>query len=206
MHAEQFDGHGLFSFGDITTFKNGFWTVYSPWSSKNVINCNGSKILCKYGLISHTCKTILVGVAFLVSEILLPSKMAKFPFWTMGYSPWSSKNSMDWNWLKQFMQVGIDITYMQNNFGRCGLFSFGDIATFINCKISLSVHGHQKIQLIGIGSKNSCNYKLMSSARTPILVSMTSLVSEILLPSRTSMVIKKFNRSELAQIIQAIIN
>ena len=122
--------------------------------------------------------------------------MAKFPFWTMGYSPWSSKNVIDRNWLKQFMQEGIDITYMQNNFGGCGLFGFRDIATFKNGQISLSdhgliVHGHQKIQLIGIGSKNSCNYKLMSSARTPILVSMTSLVSEILLPSRTSMVIKK---------------
>ena len=70
-----------------------------------------------------------MGVAFLVSEILLPSKMAKFPFWTMGYSPWSSKYVFDCNGLKKFMQVGIDITYMQNDFGGCGLFSFGDIAT-----------------------------------------------------------------------------
>ena len=34
---------------------------------------------------------ILVGVAFLVSEILLPSKTAKFSFLTMDYSPWLSK-------------------------------------------------------------------------------------------------------------------
>ena len=27
----------------------------------------------------------------------------------MDYSPWSSKNLMDYNWLKKFMQVGIDI-------------------------------------------------------------------------------------------------
>ena len=45
------------------------------------------------------------------------------------------------------MQIGIDITYMQNNFGGCGLFGFGDIATFKNGQISLldHGHGHQKI-------------------------------------------------------------
>ena len=33
----------------------------------------------------------LMGVAILVSEILLLSKTVKFPFPTMDYSPWSSK-------------------------------------------------------------------------------------------------------------------
>ena len=51
---------------------------------------------------------ILVGVTFSVSEILLPSKMTNFPFLTMDYSPWSSKNLIDRNWLKKFMHVGID--------------------------------------------------------------------------------------------------
>ena len=60
--------------------------------------------------------------------------MAKFPFWGMNYSPWSSKNIMDQNWLKKFMQVGIDVTCMQTNFGGSGLFGFGDIATFKNGK------------------------------------------------------------------------
>ena len=55
---------------------------------------------------------ILVGVTFLVSEILLPSKTANFPFPTMDYSPWSSKNLIAWNRLKKFMQVHIDVTYM----------------------------------------------------------------------------------------------
>ena len=41
---------------------------------------------------SHACKPILVGVASSVSEILLLSKTAKFPFLPMDYSPWSSKN------------------------------------------------------------------------------------------------------------------
>ena len=52
---------------------------------------------------------ILVGVVSLVSEILQPSKTAKFPFPTMDYSPWSSKNLIDRNWLKKFIQVGIDV-------------------------------------------------------------------------------------------------
>ena len=34
---------------------------------------------------------ILVGVGFPVSEILIPPKLAKFPFPTMDYSPWVSK-------------------------------------------------------------------------------------------------------------------
>ena len=76
-----------------------------------------------------------------VSEILLLSKTAKFPFLTMDYSPWSSKNSIDRNRLKKFMQVGIDVKCMHTNFGGCGFFGFGDIATFKNGQISLSDHG-----------------------------------------------------------------
>ena len=57
----------------------------------------------------NACTPILVGVAIPVLEILLPSKMANFPFRTMGFSPWSSKNSIDWNRLKKFMQVGMDV-------------------------------------------------------------------------------------------------
>ena len=41
--------------------------------------------------------------------------MAKFPFWGVDYSPWSSKNSIDWNRLKKFMQVGIDVKCMHTN-------------------------------------------------------------------------------------------
>ena len=71
----------------------------------------------------------------------LLSKTAKFPFRPMDYSPWSSKNLIDRNWLKKFMQVGIDVTFMYTNFGGCGLFGFGDTATFKNGQISLSTHG-----------------------------------------------------------------
>ena len=90
---------------------------------------------------SHACTPILVGVAFLVSEILLLSKMAKFPFLSMDYSPWSSKNLTYQNRLKKFMQVGIDVKCMHTNFGGRDLSGFGDIATFKNGQISLSEHG-----------------------------------------------------------------
>ena len=84
---------------------------------------------------------ILVGVVSPLSEILLLSKMAKFPFLTMDYSPWSSKNLIDRNWLKKFIQIWIDVKCIHTNFGGCGLSTFGDIATFKNGQISLSGHG-----------------------------------------------------------------
>ena len=91
---------------------------------------------------SSACTPFLVGVTFSVSEIWLPFKAAKFPFWGMDYySPWSSKNLINWNWLKKFMQVGIDVKCMHIIFGGCDFFGFGDIATFKNGKISLLVHG-----------------------------------------------------------------
>ena len=68
-------------------------------------------------------------------------KMAKFPFPTMDYSPWSSKKLIIWNRLKKFMQVGVHVTCMQINFDGCGHSGFGDIATFKNGQISLSDHG-----------------------------------------------------------------
>ena len=90
---------------------------------------------------SHACTPILVGVAFPISEILLLSKTAKFPFPTMDYSPWSSKNLIDRNQLKKFMQVGVNVTCKHTNFGGCSFFNFGDITTFKNGQISLSDHG-----------------------------------------------------------------
>ena len=89
----------------------------------------------------YACAPILVGVTSLVSEISLLSKTAKFPFRTMDYSPWSSKNLIDRNRLKKFMQVGIDVTYMYTDFGGHDLSGFGDIATLKNGQISLSDHG-----------------------------------------------------------------
>ena len=91
---------------------------------------------------SHACVPILVGVTSPVSEILLLSKTAKFPFRTMGYSPWSSKNLIDWNRLKKFMQIGMDVTCMFTNFGGRDLFGFGDIATLKNAKFPFWTMGY----------------------------------------------------------------
>ena len=90
---------------------------------------------------SHACTLIMVGGASPVLEILLLPKTANFPFRPMGYSPWSSKNLIDRNRLKKFMQIGIDVTCMYTHFGGCGLFGFGDTATFKNGQFSLSDHG-----------------------------------------------------------------
>ena len=89
----------------------------------------------------YACVPILVGVTSPVSEILLPPKTANFPFLTMDYSPWSSKNLIDRNQLKKFMHVGTDVTCMYIDFGGRGLYSFGDTATFKNGHFSLSDHG-----------------------------------------------------------------
>ena len=89
----------------------------------------------------NACTPILVGMSIPVSEILILSKTAKFPFLTMDYSPWSSKNLIDQNWLQKIVQVGIDVTCMHTNFGERGLPSFGDTDTLKNGKISLSDHG-----------------------------------------------------------------
>ena len=89
----------------------------------------------------NVCTLILVGVTSSVLEILLLSKTAKFPFPTMDYSPWSSKNLIDRNQLKKFIKIGIDAKFMYTNFGGRDLSGFGDTATLKNSQISLSTHG-----------------------------------------------------------------
>ena len=53
-------------------------------------------------------------------------KRPNFPFRGMDYSPWSSKNLIDRNRLKKFMQVGIDVKCMHTDFGGRSLFGSGD--------------------------------------------------------------------------------
>ena len=65
------------------------------------------------------------------------------------------------------MQVGVDVTCMHANFGGCGFFGFGDIATLKNGQISLSghglYHGHQK---------DSCKYGLTMCACASLQLSL----------------------------------
>ena len=100
----------------------------------------------------YACAPIVVGVVSPVSEIQLLSKTAKFPFSTMDYSPWSSKNLVDQNWLKKFMLIGIDVKCRHTSFGGCGSSCFGDIAFKIG-QIFLLDHG-----LSPRSSKNLINW------------------------------------------------
>ena len=80
------------------------------------------------------------------------------------------------------------------------IFLLSKTAKFPFLTMDYIVHGHQKIESIGISSKNSCNYKLMSNACTPILVGGSIPVSEILLLSKTAKFpVKKLNQLESAQ-------
>ena len=98
---------------------------------------------------SSACTPILVGMVSPVSEIKL------------AYGPWSWKNLIDRNRLKKFMQVGVDVMCIHTSFGGRDPSGFGDMATFQKWPnfpfgAWTIVHGHGKIQSIGIGSKNSC--------------------------------------------------
>ena len=89
---------------------------YSPWSSKNLINRNRLKKFMQVGIDVKFIHTNFGGRGHSqVSEIPQLSKTAKFPFRPMDYSPWSSKNSIDRNWLKKFMQVGIGVKFIHTH-------------------------------------------------------------------------------------------
>ena len=92
--------------------------------------------------IDVTCMhTNFGGCGFFGFRDISTFKNANFPFLSMDYSPWSSKNLTYQNRLKKFMQVGIDVKCMHTNFSGRALPGFGDIATFKNGQISLSEHG-----------------------------------------------------------------
>ena len=80
--------------------------------------------------------------------------MAKFPFWSMDYSPWSSRYSIDRNRLKKFMQVEINVECMHTNFGGRGFSSICDILHKSFCMKELQFV-HIKIDRI---MNNNCYY------------------------------------------------
>ena len=100
---------------------------YSPWVKRETWPFLKVAISSKP---ERPCPPNLMCMHSLVSEILVFSKMAKFPFRPMDYSPWSSKNLINRNWLKKFRQIGVDVKCMHIKFGGRGLSGFGDIATF----------------------------------------------------------------------------
>ena len=175
---------------------------------------------------SHACTPILVGVVSPVSELWLLfaclQKRPKFPF-----RPWTSKNLIDWNQLKKFMQVGIDVTCMYTNFGGRGLSSFGVMASFClpskTTKISLRTMDYspwssknlinrnqlKKIMQVGIdvtcmhtnfGCHGLSGFGVMASFCLPSKMAKISLQTKISLRTMDN---KKFNRLESAQKIYA---
>ena len=61
-----------------------------------------------------------------------------------------SKNLIDWNQLKEFTQVGIDVKFMHTDFGGCGLSGFGD-------KISLwSIDRNRLKKFMQVGIDVTC--------------------------------------------------
>ena len=101
---------------------------YSPWSRKNSIDRNRLKKFMQIGVDVKCMHTSFGGrdpSSF--GDMATFQKRPNFPFgaWTI-YSPWSWKNSIDWNRLKKFMQVGVDVKCMHTSFGGRGLSGFGD--------------------------------------------------------------------------------
>ena len=107
---------------------------------------------------SSSCTPILVGVSSLVLEILLLSKTAKFPFRPMDYSPWSSKNLIDWNRLKKFMQVGIDVKFMYTDFGGRGLSGFGDKISLWSIKVENLIDRNRLKKFMQVEVNVTCMY------------------------------------------------
>ena len=119
------------------TAKFPFLTMdYSPWSSKNLINQNQLKNFMQVRIDVKCMHTNFGGCGLSGFGDTATFKNSQFPFRTMDYIPWLSKNLINQNQLKKFMQVGIDVKCMHTNFGGCGLSGFGDTA---------DVHGCQKI-------------------------------------------------------------
>ena len=140
------DGRDLSGFGDIATFRNGLFSLsdhglYSPWSSKNLIDQNRLKKFMHVGIDVKFMHTNFGGHALFGFGDIATFKNSQISFPTMDYSPWSSKILIDRNRLKKFIHVGIDVKFMHTNFGGHALFGFGDIATFRNGLFSLSDHG-----------------------------------------------------------------
>ena len=115
---------------------------YSPWSSKNSIDRNRLKKFMQVWIDVKCMYTNYGGRGLSSFRDTATFKNDQISLSDHGlYSPWSSKNSIDQNRLKKFMQVCIDVTCMYTDFGGRGLFGFGDTATLKDGQISLSTHG-----------------------------------------------------------------
>ena len=141
MHAHQFWWAWLLRFrryGYLSkTAKFPFQGMdYSPWSWKNLINRNWLKKFMQIGVDVKCMHTSFGGRGFFgFGDMATFQKRPNFPFRAWTYSPWSWKNSINWNRLKKIMHVGIDVKCMHTNFGGRGLSGFGDKISLWSIKV-----------------------------------------------------------------------
>ena len=162
MHAHQFWWVWSLRFQRYCclskTAKFPFWGMdYSPWSSKNLINWNRLKKIMQVGIdikCMHTSFGWVWSLQF--QRYCYLSKTAKFPFWGMDYSPWLLKNLIDWNWLKKFTQVGIDVKCMHTDFGGRGLSGFGDKISLWSIKVKKFNLSESAKKIIQVGIDIKC--------------------------------------------------
>ena len=112
---------------------------YSPWSSKKLIDRNRPKKFMQVWIDVTCMYTNFGGLGLFGFEDIATFKNGQISLSTHGL--WTSKNLIDRNWPKKFMQVEIDVTCIHTNFGGCDLSGFEDTATLKNGQISLSTHG-----------------------------------------------------------------
>ena len=130
MHT-SFGGCGLSSFGDIAIFQKrpnfpfGAWTIVHGHQKIKSIGIS-SKNHASRGQCHVPVHQFWWVWSLRFRRYGYLSKMAKFSFRGMDYSPWSLKNLMDRNWLKNFQEVGINVTCMYTSFGGCGFSGFRD--------------------------------------------------------------------------------
>ena len=115
------------------------------YTSKNLINRNRLKKFMQVDIDVTCMYTDFGGCDLSGFGDTNTLKNSQFPFRTMDYSPWSSKNLIAQNQFKKFLQVEVDLKCMQTNFGGHGLSSFGDFAPFHFFKISLLVYGLKSV-------------------------------------------------------------
>ena len=100
--------------------------AYGSLKWKNLIDRNRLKRFLQVGIDVKCMHTNFGGRGFFsFRDMATFQKLPNFPFgaWTI-YSPWSLKNLIEWNRLKNFMQVGIDVECMYTSFGWRGFFGF----------------------------------------------------------------------------------
>ena len=126
----------------LKTAKFPFLTMdYSPWSSKILIDQNRLRKFMQVEIDVTFMYTNFGGCVLFGFGDIATFKNGQISLSDHGLLSMVIKILIDRNWLKKFMQVEIDVTFMYTDFGGRVLFGFEDIATFKNGQISLSDHG-----------------------------------------------------------------